>query len=178
MAPPAYASAAASGQRTVATKRRVPAGGPKTKTFSPEQRCFELNRDPSLPPTIGRNGTAEDQARRIASVQAAINKRLHQRRATARVKDLFLTKSGKYWGSTRATNSAHHLLEHRNEAIQAARTADLSATGQEARTAWWWIKAHPISVVRYLGKGSSGTDALREEPEVENEGLKIPSTVR
>ena len=87
------------------------------KTFSPEQRCFELNRDPSLPSTIGRNGTAEDLAKRTASVQAAINKRLHQRGATARVQDLYLTKSGKYRGSTRATNSADHLLERRNEVI-------------------------------------------------------------
>ena len=118
-------------------KRKVPVRGPKTKTFSPEQQCFEFNRSPSLPSTIGRNGTAEDLAKRTASVQAAINKRLHQRGATARVQDLFLTKSGKYRGSTEATNSADHLLGHRHEVIQTARTADPSVTGLQARTAWW-----------------------------------------
>ena len=103
---------------------------------------------------------------------------LHQRGATARIQYLFLTKSGKYRGSTRATNNADHLLEHRNEVIQIARTADPSVTGLQARTAWWWLKVHAIPVARYLGKGSCGTDALREELEVENEGVKIPSTVR
>ena len=62
--------------------------------------------------------------------------------------------------------------------IQAARTADPGVTGLQARTAWWWIKAHAIPVARYLGKGSRGTDALREELEVENEGVRIPSPVR
>ena len=91
---------------------------------------------------------------------------------------LFLTKSGKYRGSTRATNNADQLLKHHNEVIQAARTADPSVTGLQARTAWWWIEAHAIPVARYLGKGSRGTDALRGELEVENEGVKIPSPVR
>ena len=116
-------------------KKGVPAKGPKTKTFGPEQRCFELSRDPSLPSTIGRSGTAEDLAKRTASFQAAINKRLHQRGATTKVQDLFLTKSGKYRGSTKATNNADQLLEHRNEVIQAARTADPSVAGLQARTA-------------------------------------------
>ena len=137
-------------------------------TFAPEQRCVELNRDTTLPSAIGRNGTAEDLARRTSGVQATVNRKLHRRGASVRVQDLFLTKSGKYRVSTRATNSAEHALEHRNKAIQAARTADPSITGLQARTTWGWIKAHAIPVARYLGKGSRGTDALREELEVEN----------
>ena len=56
-----------------------------------------------------------------------------------------------------------------------------SADGRPERhwaTGWWWLKAHTIPVARYLGKGPRGTDALREKLEVENEGVKIPSTVR
>ena len=108
-----------------------------------------------------------------SGVQAAVNKRFHQRGASVRVQDLFITKSGKYRGSTRATNSAEHLLEHRNEVILTARTADPSVTGLQARTTRWWIKAHAIPVARYLGKGSRGTDVLREKLEVENEGVRI-----
>ena len=37
---------------------------------------------------------------------------------------------------------------------------------------------HAIPVARFLGRGSGGTDTLREDLEVENEGVKIPSPVR
>ena len=80
-------------------------------------------------------------------------------------------------GSTRATNSADQLLEHRDEVIQAARSADPGVTGLQTRTAWWLLKVHAIPVARSLGRGSGGTDTLREELEVENEGVKIPSPV-
>ena len=57
-------------------------------------------------------------------------------------------------------------------------TADPSVTGLEARTTWWWIKMHGIPIARYVGRGSYGTDSLREELEAENGGVRIPSTVR
>ena len=40
------------------------------------------------------------------------------------------------------------------------------------------MKIHAIPVARYLGKGSSGTETLREEIEAENGGIKILSTIR
>ena len=103
---------------------------------------------------------------------------LHGKGASARIRDLFLTRSGKYQGSTQPTSSAEQLLGHRDEVIRAARSADPSVTGVEARTAWWWIKVHSIPVARYLGRGSGDTESLREELEVENEGVRIPSSVR
>ena len=48
----------------------------------------------------------------------------------------------------------------------------------EAKKSWWWIKAHAIPVARYLGRGTNGTETLREELEAENEGIRIPSSVR
>ena len=41
-----------------------------------------------------------------------------------------------------------------------------------------WIQAHAIPAARYLGKGTNGTETLREEIEAENEGTQIPSTIR
>ena len=151
---------------------------PARQNWSPDQRCLEILRDTTRPSQIGRNGTSEDLVRRTAGVQAAINKELHKIGAEARIQDLFLTRSGKYRGLTRPTNSAEQLLGHRHEVIQAALSADPSITGLETRTAWWWVKAHAIPVARYLGKGSRGTDSLREELEVEYEGVKIPSVIR
>ena len=130
------------------------------------------------PSQIGRNGTSEVLARRTAGVQAAMYNELHKIGADARIQDLFLTRSGKYRGSTRPTNSAEQLLEHRHEVIRAAPGANASVTGLEARTAWWWVKVHGIPIARYVGRGSHGTDSLREELEAENGGVKIASTVR
>ena len=61
--------------------------------------------------------------------------------------------------------------------IRAARTVDPSVTGLKARASWWWIKVHAVPVACFLGWGSRGTEALREELEAENEGVRIPSAV-
>ena len=50
--------------------------------------------------------------------------------------------------------------------------------GLEAKKTWWWAKMLAIPVARYLGRGSSGTEMLREEIEAENEGIRIPPTIR
>ena len=95
----------------------------------------------------------EDPARRAAGVQAAINRELDKIGADARIQDLFLTRSGKYQGSTRPTNSAEQLLGHRHGVIRAALAADPSVTGIEAKTAWWWVKAHGIPIARFWARG-------------------------
>lgn len=117
-------------------------------------------------------------AKRNPSVQAAINKPLHQKGASVRVQDLFLTQSGKYRGSAQPTSNADQLIEHRETVLQAARKVDPGVKGLEAKQSWWWIKVHAIPVARFVGKGSNGTEALREELEAENEGLPIPSAIR
>lgn len=79
--------------------------------------------------------------------------------------------------STYPTSSADELLKHRDTVIRAARAVDPGVAGLEARMSWWWTKIHAIPVARYLGKGTNGTEALREEIEAENDGIKIPSRV-
>ena len=99
-----------------------------------------LPRDLMSPSQFGRGSTSEGLAGRKASVQGAINKALHREGTHARVQDIFLTQSGKYRGSTRPTNNADQLLEHRDAVIRAARTVDPGVTDLEAKTSWWWIK--------------------------------------
>ena len=108
-----YATAAAGGQWSVVEKKKNSPKRPPTKIWSPEQRCFELPRDLTLPSRIGSNGTNEELAGRAARVQAAINKMLHGEGASARIRDLFRTRSGKYRGSTQPSSSAEQLLGHR-----------------------------------------------------------------
>ena len=40
------------------------------------------------------------------------------------------------------------------------------------------MKVHAVPVARSPGRGSHGTEALREELEAENEGIRIPSAIR
>ena len=127
---------------------------------------------------MGGGSTSEDLARRNAIVQSAINRALHREGAAARIQDLFLTRSGRYRDSTSPTSSAAWLLEHHAMEIRAARAADPSVTGLEARGTWWWIMMHAIPVARYLGRGPKGTETFREELEAENEGIRILSPIR
>ena len=60
----------------------------------------------------------------------------------------------------------------------AVRAVDPRVVGLEAKKSWWWIKAHAIPMARYLGRGTNGTETLREELEAENEGIQVPSSVR
>ena len=76
------------------------------------------------------------------------------------------------------TSSADKLLEHRDTVIRAARRVDPRVAGLEAKKSGWWIKIFAIPVARYQGKGSSGTETLREKIEAENEGFMILSTIR
>ena len=126
---------------------------------------------------MGGSSTSEDLARRNASVQSAINRALHREGAAAKIQDLFLTRSGRYRGSTSPTSSTDQLLEHHATVIRAARMADPGVTGLEARRTWWWVKMHAILVARYLGRGSGGTEMLREELEAENVGIRTPSPI-
>ena len=103
-----------------------------------------------------------------------MSKGLHRIGAEARIQDLFLTRSGKYRGSARPTNSTEQLPGHLHEEIRAARSADPSITGLETRTTWWWVTVHRMPIARYVGRGSHGTDSLREELEAENGGVENP----
>ena len=143
-----------------------------------EGRCFELLTNWSLPSRIERGSTSEDLARKTASVQAVINTKLHRIGVDEQVLNLFETQSGKFRGSTDPTMSAEQRTRHREEVIRAARTADSSVAGLEARTAWWWVTVHAIPVALYVGQGSHGTDSLRAELEADNGGVRILSTIQ
>lgn len=47
-----------------------------------------------------------------------------------------------------------------------------------ARQTWRWAKIHGIPVARCLGEGINRLKTLKEEPEADNEDIKIPSTIR
>ena len=77
--------------------------------------------------------------------------------------DIFLTRGGKYRGSTRPTSCASQLLDSAMWRFE--------RRGRPTQEwSWWWA--------RYLGRGSNGTETLRRELEAENEGVRISSTIR
>ena len=48
----------------------------------------------------------------------------------------------------------------------------------EVNEVWERVKIHGIPLTRYVGKGTHGTERLREVIEAENEGMNIPLVVR
>ena len=107
--------------------------GPRERIWRLEQRCFELLRDLAHLSQLRESSTSEDLARRSTSVQAAINRALHQEGAHVKVQGFFLTREGKYRGSTNPSSCANQLLEHRDTVIRAARSADPGVMGLETR---------------------------------------------
>ena len=62
--------------------------------------------------------------------------------------------------------------------VRAACSLDPGIIDLEANQAWKRVKAHAVPVARYVGKGTFGTEKLREELEAGNEGVKISFLTR
>ena len=70
------------------------------------------------------------------------------------------------------------LLAYRDTIIQAARTVDPGIINITSNETWKRVKIHGVPLFLYMGKGTNGLNKLREEIEVENEGVEIPMEIR
>ena len=139
------------------------------KDLRMEQRRFAFVRDNGI-------STARCQP---ADIQSAINRALYQERVPhcVRVQEVRRNDRGTITGATIPTASAEMLLNYRDTVIRAARTQDAGIVGVELNEIWKRVKIHGIPLARYVGKGTHGTEKLREEIEAENEGVTIPLAV-
>ena len=63
--------------------------------------------------------------------------------------------------------------------LKAAWTVDFSIMDVVAQQKWMWIRAHNISLARYMGRErDGGLRKLREKLEAENSGVSIPAEIR
>jgi hypothetical protein len=69
-------------------------------------------------------------------------------------------------------------LLYRNIIISTARAVDKVVIDVEGNESWERLKIHAVPLIRYMGKGTEGLQKMREEIQVENEGVAIPAQVR
>ena len=161
---------------TTVNRRKRPGAAERPLLVTPakdlrmEQRRFAFVRDNGI-------STARCQP---ADIQSAINRALCQERVphSVRVQEVRRNDRGTITGATIPTASAEMLLNYRDTVIRAARTQDAGIVGVELNEIWKRVKIHGIPLARYVGKGTHGTEKLREEIEAENEGVTIPLVVR
>jgi hypothetical protein len=65
-----------------------------------------------------------------------------------------------------------------SSSITAARTEDKGVMDVAENETWERIKIHAVPLVRSMGKGTEGLQKMRQEFEVENEGVAIPTQVQ
>ena len=135
-----------------------------------DERVFELPHDTGfkLNPNDAEN------------IILRINRALHGAGiSSTRVERVRCTEARRLLCITAPASTLKDLLQHRDMALQAARTVDTSTTNIVAQQKWMWTRIHIISLTRYMGRErGGGLRKLWEELEAENSGLHIPAEIR
>jgi len=69
-------------------------------------------------------------------------------------------------------------LRNRDIIITAARTVDKGVVDVKQYETWERLKLHSVPLVWFMGTGTEGLHKMRQEFEVENEGIMIPTQVQ
>jgi hypothetical protein len=146
-------------------RNQVPAANP-----TPEKRRIIFTRNQGLPPS-GASGI---------DILSAVNRALFAAKVQhfIRLQEVKRNPRGAITGFTSATCTADMLMLHRDVILKAARTLDEGIIDLELNESWCRLKVHAIPLLRYVGKGTLGTQKLRAEIEAENEGVVIPTQIR
>ena len=140
---------------------------------------FEANVTPlsfELPHDTGFKLNPND----TENITFRINRALHSVGiSNTRVERIRCTETRRILGVTSPTSTLRDLLQHRDMALKAARTVDISITDIVIQQKWMWTRIHNISLTRYMGREKDGgLRKLREELEAENVGIQIPAEIR
>jgi len=79
---------------------------------------------------------------------------------------------------THPNAKAEMALQYRDIIITAARMVDHGVLDVQENVSWGRLKIHTVPLIRSMGKGTEGQPKMREEFEVENEGVVIPIQIR
>ena len=113
----------------------------------------------------------------IASV---INRALFHQKAPAHIRIMNAKRNAKgaFIAITHPNATAEMAMQYQDIIITAARTVDRGVVDVEENETWERLKIHAVPLVRYMGKGTEGLQKMREEFEVENKCIKVPTQVR
>jgi len=155
-----------------AKSQRAPVGpGPApTAGSSMAERRLMLRRDETVP-------LSNKMDQEIAS---AINRALLHQKAPAHIRIMNTKRNAKgaITAITHPNATAEMAMQYCDIIITAARTVDRGVVDVEENETWERLKIHAVPLVRYMVKGTEGLQKMREEFEVENEGIKVPTQVR
>jgi hypothetical protein len=112
-------------------------------------------------------------------IVSAIHDTLFHQQALAHIRIMNVRRNGN--GATTAIThqnaTADMAMRYSDIIIKAARTDDMGVVDVELNETWAMLKIHALPLVRYMGKGTEGLEKMREEFEVENEGVAIATQV-
>ena len=113
-------------------------------------------------------------------IASAINGALFHQVAPAHIRIMNARRNAKgaITAITHENATAEMALRYHDIIISAVRTVDKGVVDVEGHETWERLKIHAVPLVRDMGKGSAGLQKMREEFEVENEGITIPTQVR
>jgi len=113
-------------------------------------------------------------------ISSAITRALFHQKAPAHVRIMNAKRNakGEITAITNPNATAEMALQNRNIIITAARTVDKAVMDVEQNESLERLKIHAGPLVQNMGKGTEGRQMMREEFEVENEGIVIPTQVR
>jgi hypothetical protein len=113
-------------------------------------------------------------------IASAINRTQFHQQAPAEIRIMNARRNAK--GTITAITHHNVTVEmamwYRDIIITAARTVDKGVVDVEENETWERLKIHAVPLAQYMGKGTEGLQKMRQELEVENEGIAIPTQVR
>jgi len=133
-------------------------------------RCLILRRDESVP-------LPNKMDQEIAS---AINRALFHQQAPANIRIMNARRNAKgaITAITHQNATAERAMQFRDIIMTEVRTVDRGVMDIKENETWERLKIHAVPLMRYMGKSPEGLQKMREEIEVENEGIAIPTQVR
>lgn len=102
----------------------------------------------------------------------------HQDPAHIRIMNTRRNAKGVITAITHQNATAEIALRYLDIIITATRTVDKVVVDVEENESWERLKIHRVHLVPYIGKGTDGLQKMREEFEIENKGVTIPSQVQ
>jgi len=150
-------------------KPASPAPAPMTGSSLADRRII-IRRDKNVP-------LPNEMDQEIAS---AINRALfhHQAPAHIRIMNARRNAKGAITAITHHNATAEMALQDRDIIITGARTVDKGVLDVEENECWETLTIHAVPLVWYMGRSTEGLQRMREEFEVENEGVAIPTQGR
>jgi hypothetical protein len=111
---------------------------------------------------------------------SAFNRALFQQQGPAHIRIMNARRNAKVTITAipQENATAGMALLYRDNIIKADGSVNKGIIDVEGNKSWERLKIHTVPLVRYMGKGTTGLQKMREEIQADNEGVAIPAQER